>query len=159
MNFGTRRVGACARAVVLLAALVGLSACGAGMKPPTAADIAGLAPSGTVTLSETFVVAVGEGKGTLNFQGGSYPFRLVGGIVGPAFSLSELHVSGEVYKLNKVSDFAGAYAQRSGPPGLQESSAGDLWLQNSNGVVMHLTGKAQGATLSLGRDEIYVQMN
>jgi hypothetical protein len=152
-------VGACGRAAVLLVALTGLSACGGAMKPPTAADIAGLPPSGTVSLTETFVVAVGEGKGTLSYQGRTYPFRLVGGIVGPAFALSQLNVAGEVYRLNKVGDFAGAYAQRSGPPGLQQSATGDLWLQNGNGVVMHLTGQSQGASLSLGRDEIYVEMN
>ncbi len=156
LNAAMRGLG---RVAVLLAGLGGLAGCGGAMQTPTAADIAGLSPTASVSLTETFVVAVGEGKGTLYFQGHSHPFRLVGGIVGPAFSLSELKVSGDVYKLYKLSDFAGAYAQRSGPPGLQQSSTGDLWLQNGNGVVMHLTGQSQGATLSLGRDEIYVKMD
>jgi hypothetical protein len=144
--------------LTLLASLLALCACSSIGKPPTEADIAGLPPSGYVTLTETFVVALGGGSGTLQFQGRDYPFTLIGTVVGPSASLTRLSVSGEVYKLNTVADFPGAYAQRSGPPGLEKPGAGDLWLQNKAGVVMHLSGTSSGVMLSLGRDEILVRM-
>ena len=144
--------------LILWAPLVVLCACSAMGKPPTEASIEGLSPSGYVTLTETFVIALGGGSGTLQFQGQSYPFKLIGTVVGPSASFTKISVSGEVYKLNTVSDFPGAYAQRSGPPGLEKPGAGDLWLQNKAGVIMHLTGKSSGVMLSLGRDEILVRM-
>ena len=55
-------------------------------------------------------------------------------------------------------DFPGAYAQGNGQIGLETSGAGDLWLQNKAGVIMHLTGTQTGVTLSLGRDEILIEM-
>jgi hypothetical protein len=58
-----------------------------------------------------------------------------------------------IYKLDKLADFAGPYAQGSGQE-LSTSGSADLWLENKAGVVMHLTGTQTGATLSLGRDEI-----
>jgi hypothetical protein len=146
------------RAFIFLTQLVALCACSALGKPPTEASIQGLSPSGYVTLTETFVVALGEGSGTLQFGGKEYPFRLIGTVVGPSASLTKISVSGEVYKLNTVSDFPGAYAQRSGPPGLEKPGVGDLWLENKGGVIMHLTGKSSGVMLSLGRDEILVRM-
>ena len=142
----------------VLAALLALCACSSTSKPPTEADIAGLSPSGYVTLTETFVVALGGGSGTLQFQGKQYPFTLIGAVVGPSASFTKISVSGEVYKLNAVSEFPGAYAQRSGPPGLEGAGAGDLWLQNKAGVIMHLSGRSSGVMLSLGRDEILVRM-
>jgi hypothetical protein len=150
----TRRL----RALICLVQLVALCACGAIGKPPTEADIQGVSPSGYVTLTETFVVALGEGSGTLQFQGKDHPFKLIGTVVGPSASFAKISVSGEVYKLNTVMNFPGAYAQRSGPPGLEEAGAGDLWLENKAGVIMHLTGKSSGVMLSLGRDEILVRM-
>jgi hypothetical protein len=151
---GTTRV----KSLTLLVALLVLGACSAMVKPPTEADIAGLSPSGYVTLTETFVVALAEGSGELQFKGRQYPFKLIGTVVGPSASFTKISVSGEVYKLNTVSDFPGAYSQRSGPPGLEKAGAGDLWLENKAGVIMHLTGKSSGVMLSLGRDEILVRM-
>jgi hypothetical protein len=39
------------------------------------------------------------------------------------------------------------------------ASAGDLWLQNGNGVIMHLVAKRQGLMLSLGDDTVVIQVN
>jgi hypothetical protein len=41
---------------------------------------------------------------------------------------------------------------------LEASGVGDLWLQNKAGLIMHLTGTQTGVTLSLGRDEIIIEM-
>ena len=66
--------------------------------------------------------------------------------------------TGEVYNLHNISDFKGLYTQSSGGPGLAESGASDLWLRNAAGVVLHLRGTQEGVTLSLGREEILIEM-
>jgi hypothetical protein len=37
-------------------------------------------------------------------------------------------------------------------------SAGDLWMKNENGVVMHLKAKRTGLMLSLGGDAVAITM-
>lgn len=64
----------CLRAIVA-AGLLAASGC-ASMKAPTAQSIAGLTPSGDVTITEDFVTGLGGGSGTLNYQGQAYPFRV-----------------------------------------------------------------------------------
>ena len=49
---------------------------------PTAADIRGIRPSGTVTMTQVFVSASGIGSGTLTFRGRNYPFTLIGSLNG-----------------------------------------------------------------------------
>lgn len=140
-----------------LAVLLAMTGCGA-MKTPDAQTIQGLQPSGTVTLTEDFVAGVGGGSGTLNFNGQSYPFRLLGSVIGPG-GAEKINASGEVYKLTNVSDFGGRYTQSSGSAGLARSGNGQLWLENSAGVVMHLYSQTQGVLLSLGKEEIYIRLN
>jgi hypothetical protein len=149
-------------AIGALSILAMLSIAGCASSPipttvPTAQSIAGLSPSGTVTLTEAFVGGAGVGKGVLRYGGKTYPFRLIGTVVGPG-SVSKIDVSGDVYKLDDISQFRGPYAQGTGQVGLETSGAGDLWLQNKAGVIMHLTGTQTGVTLSLGRDEIIIEM-
>ena len=124
---------------------------------PTAQSVAGMAPSGSVTLTEKTVGGVTVGKGVLSFLGKKHPFELVGSVIGPG-GLSSVDATGEVFKLNDIAEFAGPYAQGAGQAGLETAGAADLWLENKAGVVMHLTGTQAGATLSLGRDEIIIKM-
>jgi len=149
-----RSVAALALAPILLAALASCAA----LTPPTQESISGSTPSGYVTLDETFVAAFAEGSGTLTFQGRSYPFKLIGSVMGPGGGLDRLHASGEVYNLTQVTDFPGRYTQDTGPAGVDTAAAGQLWLGNSAGVVMHLQSQSQGAILSIGRDEILIRM-
>jgi hypothetical protein len=146
--------------IAVVAALLLGSGCTSSPVPmvvPTALSIEGLAPSGTVSLAETFVGGTGVGHGTITFKGKTVPFKLIGTVIGPG-SLSRVEVSGDVYKLNNIADFSGAYAQGTGPVGLEDGSTSNLWLQNKAGVIMHLRGKSTGVTLSLGRDEILIEM-
>ncbi len=147
----------CLRAIAA-AGLLAASGC-ASMKAPTAQSIAGLSPSGDVTITEDFVTGLGGGSGTLNYQGQAYPFRVLGAVVGPGGGLSKITATGPVYNLNSVADFSGRYTQSTGPAGLSTAGGSDLWLQNSSGVIMHLQGASQGAMLTLGRDEIFVRMS
>jgi hypothetical protein len=140
----------------LTAALLATAGC--GPSAPTAQSIAGLTPSGSVTITEDFVTGVGGGSGTLDYQGRTYPFKMVGTVAGPGGGIEKISASGPVYKLNNVADFGGRYTQSTGTPGLSTSGGSDLWLQNNAGVIMHLQGTSTGAMLTLGRDEIFIRM-
>jgi hypothetical protein len=147
---------------VLGLALSVLAGCSSVSNPiptevPTAQTVAGLEPSGTVTMTQVFVSGVGAGKGVLTFQGKSYPFKLVGTVIGYG-SLSKADVAGEVYRLEDVSQFSGAWIEGTGAIGLETAAKSDLWLQNKAGVVMHLTGKQEGVTLGLGKDELIIEL-
>jgi hypothetical protein len=144
--------------VALAAVALAMTACSGMMNTPTAQNVAGLSPSGSVTITEDFVTGLGGGNGTLEFQGRSYPFKMVGTVAGPGGGLEKISASGPVYKLASVSDFPGRYTQSTGKAGLSSSGSSDLWLENSAGVIMHLQGISTGAMLTLGKDEIIVRM-
>lgn len=145
------------RSGLVAASFLGLSACGAMPAPPTAQSIAGLTPVGTVTMTEAVAAGMTGGTGSLTFQGRSYPFILIGSVVGPG-GASRLDAVGEVYKLNNLSDFEGLYSEGTGQAGLDTSTRTDLWLRNNMGVIMHLTGTSEGAVLSLGRSEVEIKL-
>ena len=152
MMFRRSAIGA-----AVAAALLGLAGCSA-MQTPNAQNIQGLTPSGTVALTEMFAAGYGGGSGTLTFHDQSYPFRLIGAVVGPG-GAEKVTASGEVYKLTKIGDFGGRYTQSSGAAGLSRGGAGQLWLENSAGVIMHLYSQTEGVLLSLGREEIFVRLD
>ena len=139
-----------------IALLLVASAC-SNMAKPGPQSVAGMSPDGTVSMTEIMAAGAEGGKGTLTFQGRSYPFKLVGGVTGGG-GAANTQASGEVYSLRNISDFKGLYTQSSGGPGLATSGASDLWLRNAAGVVLHLRGTQEGVTLSLGREEILIEM-
>ncbi len=108
-------------------------------------------------MTEVFAGGAGVGTGALAFRGKTYPFKLIGTVVGPG-AVEKLDVAGEVYKLDDIKSFSGPYSQGTGGIGLETSGKGELWLENKAGVVMHLTGSQTGAALSLGRDEILIEV-
>ena len=143
--------------VTLTAAVLATASC-SSMNTPTAQSIAGLPPSGKVTIGEDFVAGLGGGSGTLEYQGRTYPFKVLGTVAGPGGGVEKITASGPVYKLASVSDFAGRYTQSTGKAGFSSSGSSDLWLENSSGVIMHLQGTSSGAMLTLGKDEIFIRM-
>jgi hypothetical protein len=124
---------------------------------PTAASIRGFNASGSVTMTQAFVSGVGAGNGVLTFGGRSYPFTLTGSLIGLG-AIATLQASGEVYKLRDVSQFSGAWIQGTGSLAITTKANGELWLENRNGVVMHLTAAQAGLTFSTGRYEIFIQL-
>jgi len=144
-----------------LAAFTLISVAGCEIPPsgiPTYASIRGLRPSGHVTMTQAFVSATGVGGGTLTFRGRTYPFTLIGSLIGLG-AISTLQASGEVYKLRDVSQFSGAWIQGAGSLAVATKANGELWLENRNGVVMRLTASQAGLTFSEGRYEIYIQLS
>ena len=140
----------------VLACLVSATGC-SDLAKPGPQSVAGMSPVGSVRLTEIIAAGAAAGKGTLYFQGRSYPFKLGGGVTGGGGAANS-EASGEVYNLRNLADFAGLYTQNSGAAGLSRSGASDLWLRNRAGVVLHVTGTQTGVTLSLGREEILVEM-
>ena len=140
-------------AIALLLAGSGCS----NMAKPGPQSVAGMSPDGTVSMTEIIAAGMAGGKGTLTFQGHFYPFKLAGGVTGGG-GAADTRASGEVYNLHAISDFKGLYTQSSGLPGLETSGSSDLWLRNRAGVVLHLIGTQQGVTLSMGREEILIEM-
>jgi hypothetical protein len=124
---------------------------------PTEANIRGLRPSGAVAMTQLYLSATGFGSGTLRFRGGSYPFTMVGELVGLG-ALSGIEAAGEVYNLHDLSQFSGAYIQGAAPLAVG-SLPGEVWLRNNHGVVMRLTGLMNGITVSSGRYEIFIELS
>jgi hypothetical protein len=151
-----RLSGASAALVLLLL----VAACQSSVKLGPDA-VAGLTPDGTVQMDQVQVAYIGSaggGNGTLYYRGGAYPFK-VGGIGVGGIGVSTLDAEGEVYKLNRLIDFPGAYAQGRYGFAIGTASAGDLWLQNEAGVIMHLKAKRTGLMLSLGGDAVVISMS
>src|SRR5262249_9026016 len=144
--------------VTLVVAVLAMAGCSEIMKTPTVQSVAGLSPSGNVTITEDFVAGLEGGSGTLEYQGRRDPFKVLGTVAGPGGGVDKVSASGPVYKLTSVSDFAGRYTQSTGKAGFSSSGRSDLWLENSTGVIMHLQGTSSGAMLTLGKDEIFVRM-
>ena len=154
MQTKTNRAGA-ALALIGILALAGCEQPPTGI--PTEASIRGLKPSGAVTMTQVYLSATGLGSGTLTFRGRSYPFTVVGELIGLG-ALSGIEAAGEVYNLRDLSQFSGAYIQ--GAASLAAGSlAGEVWLRNNHGVVMRLKGLMNGITVSSGRYEIFIQLS
>jgi hypothetical protein len=117
--------------------------------------------SGYVRMTQVQAAYLGSGSagnGVLTYQGSSYTFN-VGGLGVGGIGLSKIEAKGEVYGLQRLGDFPGAYVQARAGFALGNTSAGDLWLKNANGVIMRLVAKRQGLMLSLGGDAVVIRMN
>jgi hypothetical protein len=147
-------------ACLAASASVLLSSCASSVKVGPEA-VAGLTPDATVDMQQVqvaYLASGGGGSGTLFYQGQSYPFS-VGGLGVGGIGASTISATGEVYKLNSLAQFPGAYAQARYGFVLGNRSTGDLWLQNGSGVIMHLKAKREGLMLSLGGDAVAISMN
>jgi hypothetical protein len=157
---GVKLIGSRAIAAVLvISSLLPLAGC--AIPPsgiPTAADIRGLRPSGAVTMTQVFVSASGAGSGALTFRGRTYPFTLVGSLIGYG-AISTMQASGEVYRLNDISQFSGPWIQGTGSLAVTAKANGEIWLKNRNGVIMRLNAAQAGLTFSQGRYELYIQLS
>ncbi len=119
-----RPVVSAALALVGLLALMGCTA-SVQLGPQT---VAGLTPSGTVDMDQVQVAYIGSaggGSGTLYYQGAVYPFR-IGGLGVGGIGASTISAQGEVYKLDNLANFPGAYGQARYGFAVGNLSGGDL---------------------------------
>jgi hypothetical protein len=64
-----------------------------------------------------------------------------------------------VYELRGVADFPGAYEETSVGFAVDNQGSGHLWLQNQNGVVLHLQTSEQGIGLTSGADGVVITLD
>ena len=110
-------------------------------------------PDATLTLSEgTVAVGIGFswGKGTLTYQGKSYPLSVTGLSVGEV-GVNRATAAGNVYNLTKLADFDGNYLA-GGAGATVGGGAGITGMKNQNGVVIDLKSTTQGASLKLAAE-------
>ena len=116
-------------------------------------------PSGTITISEKefgFIIGGSEGRGTLNYQGAEYFFKLSGIKVG-GMGVAKISAAGEVYDLFDLSQFPGTYV--AGDYGIAlGGGAGGVVLKNENGVLLKLHSTMEGVDLNVGVSGITVKL-
>ena len=152
MSGATRVAGAAIAALCI-------AACAGGVKLGPDA-VAGKRPDAMVEMHEVQAAYIGSGSagaGSINYGGRVYKFK-VGGVGIGGIGLSTIEAHGEVYDLHDLAQFPGVYGQARYGFAFGEKSAGDLWLQNEAGVIMHLKAKRTGLMLTLGGDGILITM-
>ena len=124
------------------------------------AAIRGRRPEATVEMSEIQAAYIGSasaGRGVLVYRERRHPFTVEGVGVG-GVGASSIEAEGDVYDLRELSRFPGTYGQARYGFAVGEASAGDLWMQNENGVIMRLKARRTGLMLSLGGDAMLITM-
>lgn len=115
----------------------------------------------TIEFHELQVAWIGSGTmghGTLNFQGQSYPIKVAGLGIG-GIGLSQIQARGDVYDLENIEDFQGLYGELQTGYALGNQSSGEMWLQNPNGITIHLDTQREGLMLSMGAQGLNIQMD
>ena len=111
--------------------------------------------TGTLRLTDGSVAAgVGFrwGKGTLSYNGKTYPVKVEGLSVGEV-GLARATAVGTVSNLKNVSDFSGNYVA-AGAGATAAGGADIAVMRNENGVVIEMKSTTQGANLKLGVDGV-----
>jgi hypothetical protein len=143
------------RALAFVATLVTLLA---AVVPPTA-TAENRKPSATVTISQVnvaFMWSASLGGGTLTYRGKTYDF-VIGGLGIGGLGASSLNASGDVYGLERPQDLEGVFAQARIGYAVGDESAGKLWLENPNGVVLALKARRSGLALAAGADGVVIK--
>ena len=106
--------------------------------------------SGTVRIQIVkagFIVGVGGGKGTLTFNGKSYPLS-IGGVSVGTIGVATVNLVGTARNLRTAADIAGTYAAASASVAIV-GGAKVAKLQNEKGVVLEVHGVELGLEASL----------
>ncbi len=129
-------------------------------EPEAAAEPAAVAQPATVDLEiykAGFIVGVSGGRGTLHFQGASYPLSIAGVSVGATAGLSKAELVGEAQNLHRVADIEGTYSATQA--GLALGGGEKITrLENSKGVVLKVRGKQIGIELSLDLNGMQISL-
>jgi type V secretory pathway adhesin AidA len=103
-----------------------------------------------------FIVGVGGGSGTLNFQGKEYRLS-IGGINVGTIGASAVDLVGTAENLRTAADIVGIYSQ--GSAALAIVGGGRVaTLQNANGVVIKVSGPEVGLEASLSLSGMTISM-
>ena len=132
-----------------------LASCGTTGSSPVSA---GTPVSGTVRFTSNQILAYGSvqsGDGVLAYRGRKHPFTVSGVGVG-GMGIQSMTAAGNVYNLDRASDFEGTYAQaRLGMT--IGSGRSNMWLKNEKGVSMHVKANTQGLALATGAEGMVIK--
>lgn len=123
----------------------------------TAEEIAKAKPSATFELTAEQVrllVGGASGKGTLNYQGKTYPFTIKAVTAG-GVGVTKVTAQGDVYFLDKLEDFAGTYSAATIGVALGAGVGGSQY-ENNKGVFVSVKSKTEGVALNLGVGAVQV---
>jgi len=129
-----------------------------GFAHDTAAQ--GRMPDATASITLTslsFIGGIEWGRGTLNYKGKNYSFK-VRGIKAGAIGIKRDSVHAKVFHLKKPMDLGGTFI--AGEAALTIAGGGGAQvMKNQNGVEMHLFSVTMGADFTLGAKGLKVQMD
>jgi hypothetical protein len=118
-------------------------------------------PDATITIDETQVMALiggSMGGGTLLLDGESHTFKTGGLSLGASAGVHKIHITGNVYHLEKLKHFPGTYLEAEASATVVKGSGG-MWLVNTHGVTLHLTSSNEGLALSLAAEGLKISMD
>ena len=116
-------------------------------------------PDATLQLSEgAIAVGVGYlwGGGTLNYQGAAHKFSVSGVSIVDA-GAAHLSATGEVYHLNKLSDFEGNFVAFDAGATIAGGADATV-LRNEHGVVIRLVATTVGLRFNLAADGVHFRL-
>jgi len=125
-------------------ALLALLAGAAGFSTPSWAETGQV---GVIFTKGGFIVGVGGGEGLLILRGKRYPFTVSGMSVGFTIGASTTKLVGRALNLKGPASIEGTYSAM-GAGGALAGGAGGVQLQNTNGVILQLSGPKVGVELS-----------
>ena len=118
------------------------------------------AETGTVRVifgTAAVIVGVGNGKGTLTFQGKTYPFDVSGASFGATLTQTVSEFEGRALNLRAPGDLAGNYIAV-GAGGAVVGGLGVARLRNGKGVILVVRGPKLGAGLSVNLARVTITM-
>jgi hypothetical protein len=128
---------------VALVALLGILWL-AGISTPLHAETGSVA---VVFTKGGLILGVGGGEGVLTLRGKHYPFTVSGMSIGFTIGASTTKLVGRALNLRGPASIEGTYSAV-GAGGALAGGAGGVQLQNTNGVILQLSGPKVGVELS-----------
>ncbi len=116
-------------------------------------------PDATLTLSGGSAAAgIGWnwGKGTLNYHGKTYTFKIEGLSIGEV-GVTKAEATGNVYNLRRIDDFDGVYLAAS-TGAAAGRGVGVTSVRNPMGVVVNLTTETKGVNLKVAAEGLNIKM-
>ncbi len=117
--------------------------------------------SGSVTIDETqvsLIIGGDMGGGVVTMGDESRSFKTTGIKLG-GIGINKLHLTGNVYDMKKIEDFAGIYATFQLGATLGYATKDAIWLKNKKGVKINLKSSgAEGVALSIGVEGLDIIM-
>jgi hypothetical protein len=128
---------------VALVAMLGMLSV-TGLSTPLHAETGSVA---VVFTKGGLILGVGGGEGVLTLRGRHYPFTVSGMSIGFTIGASTTKLVGRALNLRGPASIEGTYSAV-GAGGALAGGAGGVQLQNTNGVILQLSGPKVGVELS-----------